>query len=172
MMNMNISVRDAQVTDAATLCNAEKTWAEKPGYLVSQPTELETESFARRIRELSESSKGLYVVALGEDHGIVAHALLDPMGLRALSHIVRLTIVIHPSFEGKGVGKLLMERLVQWAKETEGVEKIELLVRSTNERAISLYKKFGFIEEGRLTKRIKIADGKYIDDISMGLLVK
>lgn len=91
------------------------------------------------------------------------------MGLLAISHIVRLTIVIHPSFDGQGIGMLLMDRFIKWAKETDGIEKIELLVRATNERAIHLYTKLGFREEGRLLKRIKISDGKYIDDISMGL---
>ncbi len=37
-----------------------------------------------------------------------------------------------------------MEKLISWANETAGVEKIELLVRATNERAIALYKRLSF----------------------------
>lgn len=169
---MTISIRNAETSDAPSLCDAEIAWAKEPGYLVSQPNELKVESFARRIDELNQNPKGLYIVAINDKKEFVGHALLDPMSLSAISHILRLTIVIHRGSEGQGVGKILMDRLVEWAKQTNGVEKIELLVRSTNERAISLYKQFGFKEEGRLVKRIKISDGKYLDDISMGLLVK
>lgn len=168
---MKISIRIAETSDAPAICDAEKYWAAKPGYLVSRPYELKIETFARRIQELSQDPRGLYLVATNDKNEIIGHALLDPMGLSALSHIVRLTIVIHPGFEGKGVGVVLMDRLVQWSKETEGVEKIELLVRSSNARAISLYKKFGFKEEGRLVNRIKISDGNYLDDVSMGLML-
>ena len=36
-------------------------------------------------------------------------------------------------------------------------------------RAIFLYKKMGFIEEGVLKNNIKVGKGQYIDDIIMGL---
>lgn len=169
---MAISVRKAKISDASALCDAEKAWAREPGYLVSLASELESGSFERSIETLNQGAKGLYLVAVSDESGIVGHAFLHPMGLQAISHVVRLTIVIHRGFEGRGIGKILMHRVVDWARETEGVDKIELLVRASNERAISLYKRFGFEEEGRLLKRIKVSDGNYLDDISMGLLVK
>ena len=169
---MTSKIRNARSEDATLLCDAEKFWAQKPGYLVSQPSELKAELFAQRIQELSNNPKGLYVVAMSNDGDIIGHALLDPMGLQSISHIVRLTIVLHPGFEGKGTGKTLVQHLVRWAKAADGIEKIELLVRANNERATALYKKFGFVEEGRLRKRIKTSDGKYIDDVSMALEVK
>jgi len=51
------------------------------------------ESFEKKIVELSKL--GRYVVA-EKDGKIVGHALLDPMPLEALSHVFRLTIVVHP----------------------------------------------------------------------------
>jgi putative acetyltransferase len=65
-----------------------------------------------------------------------------------------------------------MEALVDWARRTPGVEKVELIVRSTNDAARRLYGKFGFVEEGRFRNRIRLADGKYIDDISMAWFPK
>ena len=165
-------IRNATAEDAPILCQAEQYWAGLTGYLVSNPSELKVDSFARRIQELTTDPKGLYVVAESVDGKIVGHALLDPIGLQSLSHIVRLTIVIHPGSEGKGVGSILMEKIVTWARQANGVEKIELLVRAQNSRAIHLYKKFGFVEEGRLRNRIKLNEGKYIDDLAMGLMIK
>lgn len=40
-------------------------------------------------------------------------------------------------------------------------------VFSTNHRAISLYKKMGFLEEGRKIFEFKLNDGEYIDDVIM-----
>jgi putative acetyltransferase len=47
------------------------------------------------------------------------------------------------------------------------LRKIELLVRATNGRAISLYKRFGFAEEGRFRDRVSTSDGQFVDDIAM-----
>lgn len=52
------------------------------------------------------------------------------------------------------------------------IAQAELLVRATNTQAISLYKKMGFVEEGRLTNRVRVSETEFIDDITMGLWVK
>jgi len=46
-------------------------------------------------------------------------------------------------------------------------EKVCLGVFSTNEWAVALYKKMGFIEEGRKFKEFKLDNGDYVDDILM-----
>jgi len=60
----------------------------------------------------------------------------------------------------------MMDYMMEWASTQEGLEKISLTVFSTNNVAISLYKKFGFITEGRMERHFKI-EGKYIDDVAM-----
>jgi RimJ/RimL family protein N-acetyltransferase len=40
-------------------------------------------------------------------------------------------------------------------------------VRSTNARAIALYEKLGFVEEGRFRLRLRLDDGTFVDDIGM-----
>ena len=80
-------------------------------------------------------------------------------------------IAIHPDWRSRGVGGLLMDGLIAWARATPAVEKINLKVLATNERAIGLYKSKGFVEEGRAAKTIKYEDGSYVDDVSMGLIL-
>jgi RimJ/RimL family protein N-acetyltransferase len=109
---------------------------------------------------------GRYVVA--EKNGkIVSHALLDPMPLEAISHVFRLTIVVHPGFLGQGIGTSLMRDLMEWAKQSPRVKKLELLVRATNEHAIHLYSKVGFVTEGRFRNRVRLPGGEFVDDIAM-----
>lgn len=166
-----VEIRDAVPEDASTLCNAEIQIARTPGLLVSRPHEPKLENFIQKIRTLSEIPNGKYIVALKANQ-IVGHALLDPMGLEAVSHILRLTIAVHPGHEENGIGEALMRHLIGWAEETSGVEKIELNVRATNIRAIHLYQKLGFFIESRLKQRMKFTDGTYVDDLEMGLFVK
>ena len=168
-MTTDLRVRLARVEDAEMICAAEAGIARTPGKLVSHPHELKVESFASKIAEVREH--GRYIVA--ELDGVpVGHAVLEPMSLKRLSHVQRLTIVVHPGFERQGVGCALMKDLVDWATANPAVGKIELLVRASNEAAISLYRKFGFVEEGRLVKRLKFDDGTYLDDIAMGWFPK
>jgi putative acetyltransferase len=159
-----ITVRPACVEDAAALAAAERETAETPGLLVSRPHELPPAAFEEKIAQLS--TRGRYVVAV-EEGRIVGHALLDPMALEGVSHVVRLTVVAHPGCRSRGVGKALVSDLLSWSAATPWVEKVELLVRATNRAAIELYRKFGFVEEGRLRHRVKLPDGSTVDDLTM-----
>ena len=51
------------------------------------------------------------------------------------------------------------------------MEKIELRVRASNDRALALYRRVGFVEEGRFSRRIKLGPDTYLDDVAMGLWV-
>ena len=151
------------------LCAAEQATALTPGLLVSRPHELQVEAFERKIELLEQD--GVYLVA-ESDGAPVGHALLEPMTLTALSHVFSLTIVVHPGHLGCGIGTTLMTALMEWADSQPRVEKVELRVRATNARAIALYQRFGFVEEGRFERRIRLPDGSYIADLSMARFVR
>ncbi len=163
-----LTVRAARVEDAPYLAAAERETARTPGLLRSLPHELRDEMFVSRIAQLeSPGMQGRYLVAADESGNLLGHALLDPMPLAQCAHVFRLTIVVHPGYTERGVGGLLMDALLAWAKQSERVEKIELLVRASNARAIHLYRRCGFVEEGRLRRVIKLSSGEYVDDIAM-----
>jgi len=60
----------------------------------------------------------------------------------------------------------MLEYLIEWAK-AAGFEKIQLEVFSTNQRAIALYRKYGFEIEGVPRRAFKIL-GEYVDGWFMG----
>jgi RimJ/RimL family protein N-acetyltransferase len=91
---------------------------------------------------------------------------------KKISHTGEFGMSVHPDFQGKGIGNKLIETFLNWATEKSGIEKIILSVFASNEKAINLYKKFGFIEEGRHIKAIKQNDIEYIDLITMYKLIK
>ena len=54
-------------------------------------------------------------------------------------------VVIHSNFRGKGLGKALLERIIE-ESEIRGYCKLTLEVREDNTSAMALYKNLGFIE--------------------------
>ena len=160
-----LQIRRARVEDAAELCAAERETARVPGRLASRPDELHESAFAQKIAELA--APGSYLVA-ERGGAIVGHAFLDAAGPYAsLAHVRTLTICVHPPYVGQGVGGALMRALLDWARANAQVERVELRVREGNDAAIHLYKKCGFAEESRFRRRIKLPDGRLIDDIGM-----
>jgi len=74
------------------------------------------------------------------------------------------------AWRGRGVGSALMVRAIAWARE-EGLHKLSLAVFPHNAAAIALYRKFGFVEEGRRSRHIRRSDGALWDLVDMGLLL-
>ena len=159
-----IAIREAAIGDAPALAAAEAETAGTPGLLVSEPNEIRVEAFAAKIEQLA--TRGRYLVAERDGHP-VGHGLLEPMSLAARRHVFQLTVVVHPGHTGGGVGKLLLQALLDWAEQDARVGKIELRVRCRNQIAIGLYRRFGFVEEGRFRAQLRLPDGSLLDDIAM-----
>lgn len=164
-------IRRARPEDARFVAQGESLVAATPGLLNALPGEIPDRAFADKIAALEDCANGLYLVAEQGDE-IVGHLLLDPMPLAANSHICTLTVVVYPKWQGRGFGRQLLVHALQWARTTLKVEKIELMVRATNERAVHLYQSLGFLEEGRIRKRVKTISDVYHDDIAMGLFMQ
>lgn len=164
---MIVTIRHAKIEDAHVIAEAEREIAKQPGFFCSQPSELTDENVINTISSFKKSKTGVYLVAEYQNK-IVGHAFLEPYKLKSLSHIADLNIAVYLGWQRKGVGKKLLEHLIEWAKSSDILEKIQLNVRASNGSAISLYRKMGFREEGKIKNRVKIKD-HYIDDIIMGL---
>ncbi len=162
------SIRKARPDDAPILAAAQRAIARVPGRLASRPDEIHDDAIRKTIDDLE--ARGLFLVA-ERDGTIVGHALLRRRELAVTAHIVELSIAVHEGHQGAGIGRRLLTELVAWARGAPDVEKIELQVRSSNDRAMALYRSLGFVEEGRKTKRIKLGDGAYLDDVYMALWV-
>lgn len=166
----NYSIRKAKPEDATLLAYAEREIAKTPGRLASRPEELKDENVREKIVSLSQNSSGIYLV-VEQNGSMVGHAFLEPHKLAVTAHVVILTIAVHEGYQGMGIGKMLMQQLIEWAGYQPNIEKIELQVRSSNTRALMLYERLGFVEEGRKTKRLKYGANDYQDDIYMALWV-
>lgn len=125
-----IIIRDMREDDIDEVLNIEKK---------SFKTPWSRDAFKK---EVNENKLARYIVASidGKVIGYGGIWLIVDEG-----HITN--IAVHPSFRGLGIGKLLVEGLIEVCK-NRGISRMTLEVRKSNKIAQSLYKKYGFRECG------------------------
>lgn len=86
------------------------------------------------------------------------------------AHVARLGMMVHDAHQGQGIGSRLMEALLELGDSWLGVRRYELEVYEDNEKAIALYRKFGFEVEGCQTADT-FRDGRFVNSLVMARLV-
>jgi RimJ/RimL family protein N-acetyltransferase len=71
-----------------------------------------------------------------------------------------------------GIGRRLITAGLRWAEQHKDMEIVHLSVFSNNERAIQLYRNFGFMEYGRMPQGVRQKEGAYGDTILMCKRIK
>jgi RimJ/RimL family protein N-acetyltransferase len=79
-------------------------------------------------------------------------------------------MAIAREWRGRGVGSALMTAAIDWGRD-RGLHKLSLGVFAHNAAGLALYRKFGFVEEGRRVKHYRRQSGELWDSIEMGLLL-
>ncbi len=74
-------------------------------------------------------------------------------------------IVVKDGFRSVGIGTRMMQTIVKFARK-RGLRVIVLSVFATNERAIHVYEKVGFVKCGRVPRK-HFHRGRYVDEIIM-----
>ncbi len=141
-----------------------KEWLLEPGVLYGFPMcDLpEVEDGVKHWIGFSKYKSSLTAVVDGKPAGI---ATLCLMPYRKLAHQCLLSIIVGQDYRNKGVGTVLMNNLLHLAKNYFHIEVIYLEVYEGNP-AVSLYKRFGFVEIG-LQKHFMKENGIYISKLIM-----
>ena len=82
---------------------------------------------------------------------------------RRMSHRASIGISVRQCAWHSGVGTALMEALLAFARKN-GIEQLELEVRSDNGRAIRLYERFGFTRIGTIPAFLKVNGEDFASD--------
>lgn len=112
---------------------------------------------------------GVHLVAVDASGTVVGWCVVERRTTEGVRHVGRLGIGMLPEARGRGLGRRLMAAVIDAAR-GKGMERIELEVFASNERAIALYERSGFAREG-LKRRVRKLDGRYDDDVLMALLL-
>ncbi|RRJ25922.1 GNAT family N-acetyltransferase [Lachnoanaerobaculum gingivalis] len=158
---MDIIIKEAKPEDANKLIEYTKIVGAQTDNLSFgkegiDGTVQEEKEFIKRIN--SDPKSVMYFAWKNED--IVGCANISGMK-RRMSHRANFAVSVVKSEWGSGIGSALLEKCISFAKDN-GIEIINLDTRSDNLRAISLYKKFGFVKIGRIPAFSKI-NCEYID---------
>ncbi|THK37415.1 GNAT family N-acetyltransferase [Ensifer sp. MPMI2T] len=84
-------------------------------------------------------------------------------------HAADLGMSVHDDYRRRGIGRALLEALINAADRWLGISRIELTVFTDNEAAIGLYRQAGFVTEGVL-KSWALRDGALADVLVMARL--
>ena len=156
----NIIIKEAKPEDAAKLIEYTKlVGAQTDNLSFGKEGAGDIHEVEEFIKRISSDSKSVMYFAWKNDY-IVGCANISGMK-RRMSHRANFAISVAKSEWGSGIGSTLLEKCISFAKDNE-IEIINLDTRSDNIRAISLYKKFGFVKIGRMPAFSKI-NGEYID---------
>jgi len=153
-----VEIRPSTDADRPALARLFATVAEERDGIATEPP-VDVEERAREWR-----LDGDYVaVAAGE---IVGNIHVD----RNRHGFGEIGMAVAKDRRGQGLGSALLAYAIEWARE-QGLHKLCLQVFPHNDGAIGLYRKFGFVEEGRLVRQIRRSSGELWDTIQMGLLL-
>jgi len=162
-------IREAAVEDARALLDYVEGISGESDYLSFGPGEFELsvpeeEDYLRKCRD---SDNQLYLLGLIGD--TVVSALSFSGGRRPrVRHSGEFGLSVRRQCWGLGIGSLMLDTLIDWAKDSGIIKKINLRVRTDHQRAIVLYEGKGFVREGTIRKEMFL-DGKYYDQHWMGL---
>lgn len=145
---MLVEIREARGADAAEMILYNKNVGSETDFLSfdGNTFDISAEKEARFLERFRSSKRDLMLVAL-DGEKIVANASIEGDRRARYSHRAELSITVLKEYWGKGVGSMLMQKLIEFSKEAS-YRSIYLDVRADNDRAISLYRKFGFEKMG------------------------
>jgi phosphinothricin acetyltransferase len=87
----------------------------------------------------------------------------------AYRHVVDFSIYVDRAYRGRGVGKVLLARLIELARE-HGFHKMVLSAFPSNSGGMALYERMGFRTVG-IYKEQGMLDGRWVDTIVMEKLL-
>lgn len=156
-MPMNIIYREAEPSDAGKFLEYSKIVGSETDNLTfgAEGLSLTISQEADFIRKFAGNPGSIMIVAFDEGELIGTGAVSVVSGKTRFAHRREIAISVRKDYWGKGIGTGIMNVLMDFAKKS-GAEVLELEVRSDNEAAISLYKKFGFEKIGTNEKFFKI----------------
>lgn len=158
-----VTIRPARPRDAARF---DRMWRGllDEGWVRSQPLTDPARHY-RSLFKRSSTSRGLWLVATVGDE-VIGHLAITREEHPATEHVATLGLGVSPDWRGKGVASALMAEAIRWARSV-GARKVILTVFPDNLPAVRLYRKFGFVDEGRFVKHVN-KDYGYRDEILMG----
>jgi L-amino acid N-acyltransferase YncA len=116
-------------------------------------------------------NKGFPVIVAESDGKLIGFGMYSEFRFReAYKFTVEHSVYVFPDEMGKGIGKLLLIRLIELAK-AQGLHTMIGVIDSENKSSISFHEKFGFKNVGTI-KESGYKFDRWLDSVFMQLLLK
>lgn len=164
----NLLLRNSITADAETVVNFFKVTADESENLSFSSDEYKVSPYQEKIAisNFNRDDKSIMVLGFIDDVLCCIAELISPAEIR-LSHNVEYSITVLKNFWGMGIGNIVTDELIKFAK-SKNIKNITLSTRRENSAAINLYKKYGFKTVG-VKKDYICIDGNFDDEITMQL---
>jgi diaminopimelate decarboxylase len=143
-----VTVRPARPQDARSYLAFWTAIVEEGRHVRTERVTATVREYRRRFRR-PWTDREAQIVAVDPRGEVVGHVYVQRETHPVTRHVATLGIAVSSEARGRGVGTALMAEAIRWARSV-GVDKVALSVYPHNVGAIALYRKFGFVEEGRL----------------------
>lgn len=167
-----ISFVEAGAYHAVRFIEFMKEVAQETEFLVLDEKGLEwsPDDLAIIFENSRESTAHLHLLALCENE-IIGVVTVRSSSQYRISHIGTVFLAVKKEYWGYGIGRILLEECIEWAKTYQVIKRLELTVQIRNVRAVSLYQHLGFEIEGTQKRGARTDEGEWLDLYYMGLLI-
>jgi len=130
---------------------------------------LTVEQEVEYLKKIQQDENTFMILGVFDDT-IVSVAQISRSNRKRIGHNSELAISVLKDYWGNGIGSVVMEELIRFAKDHPVIRNISLGVRANNSNAIKLYEKYGFKKIGLHKDYFNINEIFY-DEILMDLSV-
>ena len=156
-------LRPARPQDAEGIIQSLREVAAEGIYLAAEEPRWTRKDVLAMIREMSFYP---FILVVEADRKVVGHAFVQRGSLKKNQHAAGIGMLVIPGYRGIGIGTAMLEYIDSWARSHQ-LKKLFLSVFSSNQQALALYHKSGFLQEGIRPGQF-IIDNHYVSEIVMG----
>jgi ribosomal protein S18 acetylase RimI-like enzyme len=115
----------------------------KKGLLISLGKSLRSKNEINLLAEINSKAVGFASSEIINNQNWIKY--------KKQGHLYNLYVI--PKYQGKGIGKKLMEKSLKWFKQRK-IKDLKILVYAGNKKAGRLYEKYGFSDYMKIMKKI------------------
>ena len=166
-----ITIRKARKTDARAILKYLNIIGGESDFLAFGRNEFDGSivKIKTQILQYQKAVNCLYLIACDAKGVMGVLRFTGGKGSR-MRHTGGFGVSVAKKYWGMGIGKELTKTLIEWARATGIVRKINLRVREDNTKAITLYQKLGFSKEGSVTRDL-LVQNKFYTNLMMGISI-
>lgn len=157
-----VVLRSPDVKDALQIVNHLRQTSGESEYMARYPEEIRRSEQVEQefLSRVAKNEKAFMVCAVINGIIVANAGISEVASYEKYCHRAEFGISVKKAYWGLGIASMMMPVILETAKKV-GFEQLELEVAKENQRAVSLYEKFGFTTYGIREHSFKYKDGSY-----------